>query len=50
MIKLTSLKVKKAIKFLEKQKVSLVVTDIQMPKMNGFEFLKLVRQNEDFID
>ena len=41
---------KKAIKFLEKQKVSLVITDIQMPKMNGFEFLKQVRQNEDFIN
>lgn len=40
----------KAIKFLDKQKVSLLVTDIQMPKMNGFEFLKEIKQNENLTD
>jgi len=38
---------KEAIEFLEKQKVSLLITDIQMPFMNGFEFLKKVKTSED---
>lgn len=38
----------KAIQFIENNKVSLVITDIQMPLMNGFEFLKLVKTSETF--
>lgn len=37
---------KKAMQFLEKQQVSLLITDIQMPFLNGFEFLKAVKSNE----
>ena len=32
-----------ALKWLEKNLPDLIITDIQMPKMNGFEFLKEVR-------
>jgi signal transduction histidine kinase/DNA-binding response OmpR family regulator len=38
---------KKALEFLDKQKVSLLITDIQMPLMNGFEFLKRVKSSEE---
>lgn len=37
---------KNAIQFLEKQQVSLLITDIQMPFLNGFEFLKNVKLNQ----
>lgn len=36
----------KALEFLNKQNVSLLITDIQMPHMNGFEFLKKVKSSE----
>lgn len=32
--------------FLEKQQVSLLITDIQMPFLNGFEFLKAIKSIE----
>lgn len=38
-----------ALKFLDKHKISLLITDIQMPEMNGFEFLKEVRRR-DFLN
>ncbi|CAM3817291.1 hybrid sensor histidine kinase/response regulator [Flavobacterium cucumis] len=38
-----------ALKFLDKHKISLLITDIQMPEMNGFEFLKEVR-SRDFLN
>jgi len=37
---------KKALEFLDKHQVSLLITDIQMPFMNGFEFLKRVKSSE----
>ncbi|MFD2908466.1 hybrid sensor histidine kinase/response regulator [Flavobacterium ardleyense] len=36
---------KKAIQFLDKEQVSLLITDIQMPFLSGFEFLKAVKSN-----
>ena len=36
----------KAIQFIQTEKVSLLITDIQMPLMNGFEFLNLVNTSE----
>jgi PAS domain S-box-containing protein len=35
----------KALTYLEKNSVDLILSDIKMPKMDGFEFFKKVRQN-----
>lgn len=35
---------KKALNFLKKQSVNLVITDISMPEINGVEFIKKLRQ------
>lgn len=34
-----------ALKVMESQDIDLVLTDIQMPSINGFEFVKLIRQS-----
>ncbi len=34
-----------ALKVMESQNIDLVLTDIQMPSINGFEFVKLIRQS-----
>lgn len=39
-----------ALKVLEKEKVDLVISDWNMPKMTGIEFLKAVRSNIAFKD
>ncbi|MDZ7597766.1 MAG: response regulator [Desulfobacterales bacterium] len=39
-----------ALKVLEKEKVDLVISDWNMPKMTGIEFLKAVRSNTAFKD
>jgi two-component system chemotaxis response regulator CheY len=39
-----------ALKVLEKEKVDLVISDWNMPKMTGLEFLKAVRSNAAFKD
>jgi len=39
-----------ALKVLEKEKVDLVISDWNMPKMTGIEFLKAVRANTAFKD
>ncbi len=39
-----------ALKVLEKEKVDLVISDWNMPKMSGIEFLKAVRSNTAFKD
>lgn len=39
-----------ALKVLEKEKVDLVISDWNMPKMTGIEFLKAVRANPAFKD
>lgn len=37
-----------ALKFMDKHKVSLLITDIQMPKMNGFTFLNETRKRHAY--
>jgi len=39
-----------ALEFLKKQKVDLIISDWNMPKMPGIELLKTVRKNEDLKD
>ena len=34
-----------ALKVMENQNIDLILTDIQMPSINGFEFVKLIRQS-----
>lgn len=34
-----------ALKTLENQEIDIILTDIQMPSINGFEFVKLIRQS-----
>lgn len=36
-----------ALKLYEEIKPQIIITDIQMPKLNGLEFIKRVRQNDD---
>ncbi len=38
----------KALEILEKQPVNLVITDLMMPWMDGFELLEAMRQNENY--
>ncbi|MBT6079620.1 MAG: response regulator [Gammaproteobacteria bacterium] len=40
----------KALKYLIKQPVSLVLMDVQMPEMNGFETARMVRQRQEYHD
>ncbi|GAA4273480.1 ATP-binding protein [Aquimarina gracilis] len=40
----------KAISLLQKNMYDLVLTDIQMPKMDGFEFLKAIKNNTTYKD
>ena len=35
-----------ALKLYEKHKPDIIITDIQMPKLNGLEFVKRIRQND----
>ncbi|MEO9802751.1 MAG: response regulator [Reichenbachiella sp.] len=37
-----------ALKILEKQKIDLVITDLMMPWMDGFELLEKIQENEDW--
>ena len=37
---------KKGLEFLDSDKVDLIITDIMMPEMNGFEFVRLLREGE----
>ena len=37
-----------ALEALENETVDLVITDLEMPKMHGFEFISLVRKNKKF--
>ncbi|HPN36874.1 MAG TPA: response regulator [Melioribacteraceae bacterium] len=39
-----------AMELLPKYKVDLVITDLNMPNMDGFELIKTIRQNEDYKD
>jgi two-component system chemotaxis response regulator CheY len=39
-----------ALEFLKKQKVDLIISDWNMPKMPGIELLKAIRKNEDLKD
>ncbi|MFW0694741.1 response regulator, partial [Aliarcobacter butzleri] len=39
-------KAKTALQLYEKYKPQIIITDIQMPKLNGLEFVKRVRQND----
>lgn len=34
-----------ALKTMEKEEIDIILTDIQMPSINGFEFVKLIRQS-----
>jgi len=36
------------IELLNREQVDLVMTDLNMPEMNGFDFLKYMRQNENY--
>ncbi|GHV89818.1 hypothetical protein AGMMS50268_03210 [Spirochaetia bacterium] len=36
-----------AMEILDKEKISLILLDIEMPEMSGFEFLQQLRQNPD---
>ena len=38
----------KALKFLDKGPIDLILTDLHMPVMDGIEFIKSVRANPDF--
>ncbi len=37
-----------AIVFLKTQEVALVISDLMMPLMNGFEFLEYLKSNQDY--
>lgn len=37
---------KEALEFLKKNKINLILTDIQMPEMNGIEVTKIIREEE----
>lgn len=37
-----------ALKLLDKQQISLIILDIMLPKMDGFEVCRLIKQNEKF--
>ena len=39
---------KEALKKLKENEVSLILLDVQMPEINGFDTLKLIKQNEDW--
>lgn len=41
---------KEALAVLEKQKVDLILTDLMMPWMDGFEFIELLQENQHFRD
>lgn len=39
-----------AIELLPGRKIDLVITDLNMPNMDGFELIKAIRQNEAYVD
>jgi two-component system, chemotaxis family, chemotaxis protein CheY len=39
---------KDAMKYLNGDKIDLIITDLHMPVMNGIEFIKLVRNSSDY--
>lgn len=39
---------KDAMKFLNGEKIDLIITDLHMPVMNGIEFIKTVRNSSDY--
>ena len=36
------------IEILNKEKIDIAMTDLNMPEMNGFDFLRYMRQNENY--
>lgn len=47
---LTAFSAREAFKIIEKSKPSLVVLDLMMPEVNGFDFLKQIKSIEKFSD
>jgi len=41
---------KEAFGLVEREKPSLIITDVEMPDMNGFEFCRMVKQRDDLKD
>ncbi|MBN1184491.1 MAG: response regulator [Bacteroidales bacterium] len=41
---ITALSALEGLKILEKEKISLVITDLKMPRMNGMDFLREIKQ------
>jgi len=41
---------KQALKMLEKTQFDLILLDVNMPELNGFETCKILRNNKDFVD
>lgn len=39
-----------AAEVLPSKKFDLIITDLNMPNLDGFEFIKSVRQNEEYVD
>jgi len=37
------------IDILNRENINLVISDLNMPEMNGFDFLRYMRQNENYI-
>ncbi len=38
------------IEILNREKMDLVMSDLNMPEMNGFDFIRYMRQNENYIN
>ena len=39
-----------AIEHLPSKKIDLIITDLNMPNLDGFELIKSVRQNQDYLE
>ena len=38
------------IEIINREKIDLVMTDLNMPEMNGFDFIRYMKQNENYIN